>query len=148
MYYRYNRYPMRELVSMQDSMDRLFSNIFSQSNEEHGLVASPAIDMKQKDECLEVKVSLPGVSPENVELSVNDNVLTVKAEVHEEKEEGDEKSVYHLRENTYTSYFREIRLPVEVDADKARADYRNGILKINLPKAEIVKPKSITINTD
>lgn len=147
MYYKFNRYPVRELVTMQDSMNRLFSNIFTPSAEDGTLVAAPAIDMKEKENELSVRVTLPGVNPEDVELSVNENVLTVKATIEETKEENDEKSVFHLRENTFASYYREIRLPFEVDADKADADYRNGILTVTLPKAEIVKPKSITIKT-
>ena len=147
MYYKFNRYPVRELVTMQDSMNRLFSNIFVPGVEDGTLVSAPAIDMKEKENELQVRVTLPGVNPDNVELSVNENVLTLKATIEEAKEEGDEKSVFHLRENTFASYYREIRLPFEVDADKADADYRNGILTVTLPKAEIVKPKSIAIKT-
>lgn len=148
MYYRYNRYPVREFVTMQDSMNRLFSNIFTPTAEDGTLVAAPTIDMKEKENELSIRVTLPGVNPEDVDLSVNENVLTVKAKIEESKEESDEKSVFHLRENTFASYYREIRLPFEVDADKAEADYRNGILTITLPKAEIVKPKSIAIKTN
>ena len=147
MYYRINHYPVRELVSMQDSMNRLFSNMFAPSAEDGTLVASPAIDMKESENELSVRVTLPGVDPKNVELSVNKNVLSVRASIEEEVEKGETKSVFHLRENTFTSYYREIRLPFEVDADKAEADYKNGILTITLPKAEIVKPKSIQIRT-
>ena len=135
------------LLSMQDSMNRLFSNMFAPSAEDGTLVASPAIDMKESENELSVWVTLPGVDPKNVELSVNENVLSVRASIEEEVEKGETKSVFHLRENTFTSYYREIRLPFEVDADKAEADYKNGILTITLPKAEIVKPKSIQIRT-
>ena len=70
----------------------------------------------------------------------------MKAEVKEEKSEKDEKSAYEIREHTWSSYYREISLPSEVEADKAKADYENGVLKLELPKAEIVKPKMISIN--
>ena len=100
MYYRINHYPVRELVSMQDSMNRLFSNMFAPSAEDGTLVASPAIDMKESENELSVRVTLPGVDPKNVELSVNENVLSVRASIEEEVEKGETKSVFHLRENT------------------------------------------------
>lgn len=137
--------PMRELFSMQDSMDRLFNEFFSESEDKSLMSIQPRVDLKQKENALEVKMTIPGVDPENIQVTVNDNVLVVKAEISEEKEEGDEKAVYQLREHTYSSYYREIMLPCEVEAEKADAEYTNGVLKLVLPKAEIVKPKVISI---
>lgn len=148
MYYRLNRYPVREFVTMQDSMNRLFSNLFSTTAEDGTTTSYPAVDLKEKENELSVRVSLPGVDPEKVELSVHDNILTIKATTEESKEEGDENSVYHLRENSTTSYYREVRLPFEVDADKAEAESKHGILTVTLPKAEVIKPKTIAIKTN
>lgn len=148
MYYRLNRYPVREFVTMQDSMNRLFSNLFSTTTEDGTTVSHPAVDLKEKENELSVRVSLPGVDPEKVELSVHDNILTIKATIEESKEEGDENSAYHLREISSTSYYREIRLPFEVDSDKAEAESKNGILTVTLPKAEVIKPKTIAIKTN
>lgn len=139
--------PMRELFSMQDSMDRLFNEFFNENEEKSLMSVQPRVDLKQKENALEVKMTIPGVDPENIQVTVNDNVLVVKAEISQEKEEADEKAVYQLREHTYSSYYREIMLPCEVQAEKADADYTNGVLKLVLPKAEIVKPKVISIKT-
>ncbi len=139
--------PMRELFSMQDSMDRLFNEFFNENEDKSLMSIQPRVDLKQKENVLEVKMTIPGVDPENIQVTVNDNVLVVKAEISEEKEEADEKAVYQLREHTYSSYYREIMLPCEVEAEKADADYTNGVLKLVLPKAEIVKPKVISIKS-
>lgn len=136
---------MRELFSMQDSMDRLFNEFFNENEDKSLMSVQPRVDLKQKENALEVKMTIPGVDPENIQVTVNDNVLVVKAEISQEKEEDDEKAVYQLREHTYSSYYREIMLPCEVEAEKADADYTNGVLKLVLPKAEIVKPKVISI---
>lgn len=136
---------MRELFSMQDSMDRLFNEFFAEGDEKNALSIQPRVDLKQKEDELVLKMTIPGVDPDDIQVTVNDNVLTVKAEVTADKEENDEKAVYQLREHTYSSYYREILLPCEVEAEKAEADYTNGVLKLVLPKAEIVKPKVISI---
>lgn len=137
--------PMRELFTMQDSMDRLINAFFDSDEKGVSETVAPRVDLKQDEDKVFVKMTIPGVDPENIQISVSNNVLTVKAEVKEDKEETDEKSVYHIREHRWSSYYREISLPTEVEADKAKADYENGVLKLELPKAEIVKPKVISI---
>ena len=138
--------PMRELVSMQNSMDRLLNTFFDADERTSFDTISPRVDMKQDENNIYVKMTIPGVNPDDIQISVAENILTVKAEVKEEKSEKDEKSAYEIREHTWSSYYREISLPSEVEADKAKADYENGVLKLELPKAEIVKPKMISIN--
>jgi len=138
--------PMRELVSMQDSMDRLLNTFFDTDEKSFIETISPRVDMKQDENNIYVKMTIPGVKTDDIQISVTDNVLTVKAEVKEEKSEKDAKTAYEIREHTWSSYYREITLPSEVEADKAKADYENGVLKLELPKAEIVKPKMISIN--
>ncbi len=137
--------PMRELFTMQDSMDRLVNSFFDTTGSDENGAVAPRVDMKQDEDKVTVKMVIPGVKKDDIEISVADNVLTVKAEVKEQKEEKDEKAVYHLRETRWSSYYREISLPTEVEAEKATADYEDGILTLELPKAEIVKPKVISI---
>jgi HSP20 family protein len=138
---------MRELFTMQDSMDRLVNAFFDSDEKSLSDTVAPRVDLKQDEDKISIKMTIPGVDPENIQISVADNVLTVKAEVEEDKEETDEKSVYQIREHRWSSFYREISLPAEVEADKAKADYKNGVLKLELPKAEIVKPKVISIST-
>ena len=138
--------PVRELVSMQNSMDRLLNTFFDTDEKASFDTISPRVDMKQDENNIYVKMTIPGVNSDDIQISVAENILTVKAEVKEEKTEKDEKSAYEIREHTWSSYYREIALPSEVSADKAKADYENGVLKLELPKAEIVKPKMISIN--
>jgi HSP20 family protein len=102
-----------------------------------------ALDVYENDDALVVKAALPGVRPDDVDISVIGDVLTVKGETKSEEETKDES--YHRRELHYGSFARSVPLPTRVDHEKAEAKFENGILTITLPKAEEVKPKSIKI---
>jgi HSP20 family protein len=138
--------PAREMMTLREAMDRLFNDAFTrplslaQSN-----WSLPAVDMYQTDNEIVVKAALPGIKADEVQINVTGEVLTIKGEV-KEKEEVKEKA-YHLREQHWGMFERSLVLPTDVIADKAKADFENGILTITLPKAEEVKPKSITIKT-
>jgi len=86
---------------------------------------------------------LPGIDPKDVEISLSDNVLTIKGEKKQEKEEENEN--YHVIERSYGGFTRSFRLPGQVQNDKVKATYKNGILKITLPKTEETKKKEIKI---
>ena len=103
--------PMRELFTMQDSMDRLVNAFFDSDEKSLSDTVAPRVDLKQDEDKISIKMTIPGVDPENIQISVADNVLTVKAEVEENKEETDEKSVYQIREHRWSSFYREISLP-------------------------------------
>ena len=90
-----------------------------------------------------VKASLPGVDPNDVEITYTNNTLTIKGEVREEQELED--ALYHLRERNFGSFARSITLPAGVEPDKIEANYEAGVLTIRLPKAEEIKPKKIAI---
>ena len=96
--------------------------------------AVPAVDMYQTDNEVVVKAALPGMKAEDVQLNVTGEVLTIKGEI-KQKEEVKEKA-YHLREQRWGMFERSVILPTEVVADKAKADFENGILTIAIPKAE------------
>ena len=125
-------------------MDRLFDDAFTRPLSIAGNGwAVPAVDMYQTDNEVVVKAALPGMKAEDVQLNVTGEVLTIKGEI-KQKEEVKEKA-YHLREQRWGMFERSVSLPTEVVADKAKADFENGILTITLPKAEEAKPKTISI---
>ena len=138
--------PVREMMTLREAMDRLFDDAFtrplSMSNPAWSV---PAVDMYQTDDEIVVKAALPGIKADEVQINVTGEVLTLKGETRQENETK-EKS-YHIREQRWGTFERSLVLPAEVVADKAKADFENGILTITLPKSEDVKPKSISIKT-
>ena len=138
--------PVREMMTLREAMDRLFDDAFtrplSMSNPAWSV---PAVDMYQTDDEIVVKAALPGIKADEVQINVTGEVLTLKGETRQENETK-EKS-YHIREQRWGTFERSLVLPAEVVADKAKADFENGILTITLPKAEEVKPKTISIKT-
>ena len=138
--------PAREMMTLREAMDRLFNDAFTRPlSFTEGNWSVPAVDMYQTDNEVVVKAAMPGIKADEVQINVTGEVLTIKGEL-KQKEEVKEKA-YHLREQRWGAFERSIVLPTEVVADKARADFENGIITITLPKAEEVKPKSITIKT-
>jgi HSP20 family protein len=136
--------PQRDLVSLRDAMDRLFDDAFMRPS---SLLSSnrqaPAVDMYQTDDEIIIKAALPGIKADEVQISVTGEVLTIKGEVKQEEET--KEKTYHIREQRWGAFERTIMLPTDVVADKAKADFEDGILTINLPKAEQVRPKTITV---
>ena len=136
--------PAREMMTLREAMDRLFDDAFTRPLSIAGNGwAVPAVDMYQTDNEVVVKAALPGIKAEDVQLNVTGEVLTIKGEI-KQKEEVKEKA-YHLREQRWGMFERSVILPAEVVADKAKADFENGILTIAIPKAEEAKPKTISI---
>ena len=134
--------PMREVMTLREAMDHLFDDAFTRPV---GMAGSslPAIDLYQTSDAVVVKAALPGFKPDDVQISVTSDVLTLRGEFKQENEQND--AVYHLRERRHASFERSLTLPTSVQTDKARADFENGVLTIQLPKSEEVKPKSISI---
>ena len=131
---------------MQDTMNSLVNALFNSDASDFGSAGgefSPRMDMKETEDAYTVKLTMPGIDKDDLDISVSDGVLTVKGETKEEAE--DENATYLVREHKHYSYFRSVRLPSEVVADKAEAEYKNGVLRLTLPKAEEVKPKSIPV---
>jgi len=134
---------MREMMSLREAMDLLFDDAFTRPLSISGVSASPAIDMYQTDENVVVKAALPGLNPEDVDITVTGETLTLRGEYKQETEQNDVN--YHIREQRSGSFNRAILLPTDVQSNKAKADFENGVLTITMPIAEEVKPKSITI---
>lgn len=137
--------PLRDLISFRGAMDRLFDEALGGSLGSYGAMGSPAIDMYQTDDDVVVKATLPGVEGKDISISVTGDVLTIRGEVKSDRQE--DHAEYHLRERRYGSFSRSLPLPTAVKADKAEAQFENGILRLTLPKAEEVKAKSITVKT-
>jgi HSP20 family protein len=136
--------PAREMMTLREAMDRLFDDAFTRPFSMTGnLSALPAIDMYQTDDEVVVKAVVPGVKADDVQISVTGDLLTIKGETRL-KEETKEKA-WHIREQRWGSFERRISLPTDVVADQARADFEDGVLTISLPKAEEVRPKTITV---
>lgn len=139
--------PFREMAALRNTMDRLFEEPFMQRSilwerpafEEWSL----ALDVIEDDDKYTVKASLPGVDPDDIEVTLTDNVLTIKGEMKQDEEFEEEN--YHLRERRFGRFTRSIALPAKVQADKVEAINENGVLTLYLPKAEEVKPKKIAI---
>jgi HSP20 family protein len=127
-------------------MDRLFDESFPRrwrwaTNGE--VKATFPVEVSETESDIEVKASLPGVKPEEVDVTVNDDVLTIKAEHKDTSAE--KKRDYYRREIRYGALHRSMTLPVSVDSDKAEAKYEDGILTLKLPKAEALRPKQIKV---
>ena len=138
--------PVREMMTLREAMDRLFDDAFTRpfSIRDGWSASTPAVDMYQTDDAVVVKASLPGIKADEVQINVTGDVLTLKGEVKHEEEKNDRS--WHIREQRWGSFQRSVALPTNVVSDKAKAEFENGILVITLPKAEEVKPKTITIN--
>lgn len=136
--------PAREMMTLREAMDRLFDDAFTRplSVFREGL-SVPAIDMFQTDDEIVVKAALPGIKPDEVQINVTGEVLTLKGEVKQQEEK--KERAWHIREQRFGSFERSVVLPTDVVADKAKAEFENGILTVTLPKAEEVKPKIINI---
>jgi HSP20 family protein len=133
--------PFRDLLSIRRDMDRLFDEFYSQPlAKAEGM---PLIDMYQTEDDIVVKATLPGVKADDLDIQITGDVLTIHGEVKEESEKKDAK--YHMREQRYQSFSRSLKLPANVVADKAKAEMKDGILNLTLPKAEESKPKAISV---
>lgn len=136
--------PMREMITLREAMDRLFNDAFTPSvGASAGGWQIPAVDLYQTDDEVVVKAALPGLKADDVQIAITGDMLSLKGEFKQEDEV--KEKAYHLREQRYGSFERTFTLPTAVVADKARAEFENGILTITLPKAEEVKPKMITV---
>ena len=136
--------PVREMMTLREAMDRLFDDAFTRPiNLRDGGWSAPAIDMYQTDDDVVIKAALPGFKVEEVQINVTGDVLTLRGETKHEEEQNDK--AWHIREHRWGSFERTVKLPTDVKADKANADFENGILTITLPKAEEAKPRTISV---
>jgi HSP20 family protein len=134
--------PFQEMLNLRRTVDRLFDNI-GPEREWSQPVWGLALDVVENKDEFVVKASIPGINPDDLDISYTDDTLTIKGEIksdHEIKE-----NQYQLRERRYGSFARSISLPTKVKGDAIEAAYQHGVLTLRLPKAEEVKPKRIAI---
>lgn len=135
--------PFKELVSMRDDMDRLFDTFFGSNVDNPEGFWKPAIDIEESNGNLVVNAEIPGMTKEEIKVSVQDDVLTISGERKRENEKKDK--MFHRIERCYGEFHRMIRLPATVDVDKVKAAYKDGVLQVILPKPESLKPKNIDV---
>jgi HSP20 family protein len=137
--------PLREMRRMRDMFDRMMDRtffdlpFFGDFTEEWGV----PIDVFQTEDDVIVKATTPGIKSEDIDITITGDTLNIRGKVQEERDE--EGLRYHIRERRTGSFSRSILLPASVNADDAKAEFEDGILTLTLPKVEVVKPKTITI---
>jgi HSP20 family protein len=134
--------PYHDMRQMERAMNRMWRGLGSWSGETEQW--NIPIDVVQKADEIVVKASLPGVKPEEIDISVEDNVLTLKAESSTETETNE--SGYLIRERSFGTFYRALRLPESVDPEKIHPVYEHGVLTITMPKAEEKKKKQIKVS--
>lgn len=139
--------PFREFSTLQDRMNRLFRESYGPEGRDESLTTSqfaPPVDVYEDEHNVVLKVEVPGIDEKDIDVQVENNVLTVHGERKVEKEEKEEN--FRRIERQYGSFTRTFTLPSTVDAERIQADYDKGVLKIVLPKKAEAKPKQIKVN--
>jgi HSP20 family protein len=139
--------PFREFSTLQDRMNRLFRESYGPEGREESLTSTtfaPPVDVYEDEHNVTLKIEVPGIDEEDIDVRIENNVLTVHGERKFEKEEKEEN--FRRVERQYGSFTRTFTLPNTVDSEKVSANYDKGILKIGLPKTAEAKPKQIKVN--
>ena len=137
-----------QLVSLRDAVNQLVEDSFLWPQDFHAFLNGTEIiplDIYEEGNNIVVKAPLPGIKPEDLNIEVHENVLTISGEVKEEKERKEKD--YHLRERGYGHFQRSVTLPEEVKVDQAEAEFSEGILTLTLPKTESAKKKKILVKS-
>ena len=140
--------PMRDVFSLRHQMNHLFDGDFGSVVRNDRRLSMwnryPKVDIYDNDESLVITAELPGIDKKDIDIDVKGGILTLKGERSFDREVKEEK--YYCRERTFGKFERVFRIPVDVDPEKISADYKDGILNINIPKPEEQKPKQITVH--
>ena len=139
--------PMRDVLRMRHRMNHLFDDLFYPRSESGEMTArgwQPAVDIYDNEEGIVIKAELPGIDRKDIVVDVKGRVLTLKGERRSESETTGEN--WYRQERCHGKFERAFTLPGEVDRDKIQADFKDGVLKIDVPKPEAQKPKQITIH--
>jgi HSP20 family protein len=137
--------PSRGATTLQEQLGRLFGDVFERSAEENNLTAwAPAVDIFETEHELVVKADLPDIDPKDLDIRVENNILTIRGERKFEKK-ADEKDYLRV-ERAYGAFTRSFSLANTVNSDAIKADYQNGVLTLTIPKREEAKPKQIKVN--
>lgn len=136
--------PFREMNQLRRAMDRVFDDTLERRYTEFDQnVSALALDVLENDDAYLVKATIPGIDPDDLDITYNNETLTIQGEMkHEEEKDGER---YHLQERYYGKFYRQVRLPSAVNANAIQANYEHGVLTLTLPKSEEVKPKKISV---
>ncbi|WP_090897358.1 Hsp20/alpha crystallin family protein [Candidatus Nitrospira nitrificans] len=140
--------PFKELEEMEKRLSSYFgrTSVPSRGDKQEAITVaewSPLVDISEDDKEYVIKAEIPEMKKEDIKLNVNDDVLTITGERKYEKEEKGTK--YHRVERAYGSFIRSFTLPEDADGSKVNAEYKDGLLKVHLPKSEKAKPKAIEV---
>jgi HSP20 family protein len=132
-------------VTLQDQINRLFNDVFERQGEESSLTSwAPAVDIFETEHELVVKADLPEIDPKELDIRVENNILTIRGERKFESKVSQDK--YLRVERAYGSFTRSFSLANTVNSEAIKADYQNGVLTLTVPKREEAKPKQIKVN--
>jgi HSP20 family protein len=140
--------PWREMPTMHNRMSRILSDPFfhvSQLMDEDSLgMWNPVVDLYEKDNHFVIKAELPGIDKDNIKIDLKDRVLTLSGERTYDNEVKEDN--YYRKERSYGKFQRAFRLPADVDSDNIKAEFKDGILQVDVPKPEQAKAKKVTIH--
>jgi HSP20 family protein len=137
--------PFRGATTLQEQINRVFGDVVGRTGEESNLTPwAPAVDIYETENELVVKADLPDVNPQDLDIRVENNVLTIRGERKFETEVNEDN--YLRIERAYGSFCRSFSLANSVKSDEIKADYQNGVLTLSIPKREEAKPKQIKVN--
>ena len=137
--------PFNDMLTLREAMSQLFEESYvAPTGARNGQGFVPALDLSETSDGYLVEVAVPGLKPEDLDVTVENNVLTIKGSLNRQTE--DTKRNYHRVERRYGSFQRTIALPSTVKADGIAAELNNGILRLEIPKAEEVKPRRIGVS--
>jgi HSP20 family protein len=137
------RDPFREMMAFRSAFDNLFDRSFPFQDWDTDVSAQFPLDVAENEDGFEVKAVLPGINPDDLEVTFSNNTLTIRGETRQDEEK--EGTRYHLRERRYGSFTRSVTIPTNIKAEDIEASYDAGVLTLHLPKTEEVKPKRIQI---
>ena len=141
--------PIQDLFSIHNEMERLFDHWYRPTRyrtEGENLDWLPVVDILEAKEHVEIRAEVPGLSEKAVQVSVTDDVLTLKGEKKRESEENDQK--YHRVERSYGRFQRSFTLPANLNPEDIKAKFTNGVLTVSIPKVKEVQPKEVQISVE
>ncbi len=141
--------PFDELASLRESMERLFADFFTTRRPVRALAPSlwePAIELFETENEVVFRAEMPGIDPKQVNVTVSEDTLNVKGEARTEQEQKGRS--YYRRELRHGSFERTVGLPTPVEADQAKANFKNGILEVRMPKAARARAKSVQVEVE
>jgi len=143
--------PFEDLMNITDELHRFFEDFFGERlpvrrSSEESPAWIPRVDIAETDDEIIVRADIPGMEKDEIKVTLSDNILTISGEKKIERDEKREN--YHRVERVFGSFSRSFYIPTNVEADKIKASYKNGVLEVVLPKKESAKPKEIPVEVE